>query len=316
MAPWIKVINDTAIAVNQLGARAGAISVTLDVFHRDIYDFLDLQTETGDIRRKAFDVFPAISVPDLFMQRVQENSEWTLLCPKEVRDVMGETIQDKFNEDFEAFYLKCEASNKLELKQTVSARDLFKKFLKATVETGMPYVFFRDTVNKLNPNKHAGNIYSTQLCTEICQNTKAPEFIAEEVDTEGNIVIKYQPGETVVCNLASVNVAKVHTDKDIADVTETTMRILDNVITLNYYPIKEAELTATKYRSVGLGFLGMAEYLAVNKLSYETPEARKVVDKLMEKFAYETYKASNKLAKERGSYELFEGSEWSKGIVL
>lgn len=316
VAPWIKVINDTAIAVNQLGARAGAISVTLDVFHRDIYDFLDLQTETGDIRRKAFDVFPAVSIPDLFMRRVEENGEWTLFCPKEVKDVMGETLQDKFNEEFEAFYEKCEKSNKLELKKTINARDLFKTFLKATVETGMPYVFFRDTVNKLNPNKHAGNIYSTQLCTEICQNTKAPEFVAEETDADGNITIKYKPGETVVCNLASVNIAKVNTPEMIEKVTEVTMRVLDNVITLNYYPIKEAELTAQKYRSVGLGFLGMAEFLAVNKLSYETPEAREVVDQMMEKFAYETFKASNKLAKERGTYGVYEGSEWSKGILL
>lgn len=135
MTPWIKVINDTAIAVNQLGARAGAISVTLDVFHRDIYDFLDLQTETGDIRRKSFDVFPAVSIPDIFMERVQENADWTLFCPKEVKDVTGESLQHKFNEEFTEFYLKCEKNNKLELKQTVKARDLFKKFLKATVET-------------------------------------------------------------------------------------------------------------------------------------------------------------------------------------
>jgi ribonucleoside-diphosphate reductase alpha chain len=316
VAPWIKVINDTAIAVNQLGARAGAISVTLDVFHRDIYDFLDLQTETGDIRRKSFDVFPAISIPDLFMKRVEENKDWTLFDPKEIKDVTGETLQDKFDVDFEKFYERCEKDDRLELKVTVSSRDLFKKFLKAAVETGMPYVFFRDTVNRLNPNKHAGNIYSTQLCTEICQNTRAPKFLEETVDENGNVAIKYVPGETVVCNLASINIARVHSDEKIQQVTEVVMRVLDNVITLNYYPIKEAELTAKKYRSVGLGFLGLAEYLAVNKLSYETPEAREVVDKMMEKFAYETIKASNTLAKERGTYELYEGSEWSKGIVM
>ncbi len=316
VTPWIKVINDTAIAVNQLGARAGAISVTLDVFHRDIYDFLDLQTETGDIRRKSFDVFPAVSIPDIFMERVQENADWTLFCPKEVKDVTGESLQHKFNEEFTEFYLKCEKNNKLELKQTVKARDLFKKFLKATVETWMPYVFFRDTVNRLNPNKHAGNIYSTQLCTEICQNTKAPEFLAEEIDEQGNIAIKYKPGDTVVCNLASINIAKVHEPKVVEDVTNTSMRILDNVITLNYYPIKEAEITAKKYRSVWLWFLGLAEYLAVNKLAYDSPEAREVVDKLMEKFAYEVFKASNELAQERGTYDVYKGSEWSKGIII
>ena len=250
------------------------------------------------------------------MKRVEEDADWTLFCPKEIKDTTGETLQDKFGEEFEDFYVKCEANSKLELKKTINARDLFKTFLKATVETGMPYVFFRDTVNRLNPNKHAGNIYSTQLCTEICQNTKAPEFVAEEVDEQGNIAIKYKPGETVVCNLASINLAKVHTPEMIEKVTEITMRVLDNVITLNYYPIKEAELTAKKYRSVGLGFLGMAEFLAVNKLSYDTQEARDVVDEMMEKFAFETIKASNVLANERGTYEVYEGSEWSKGIIM
>ncbi len=250
------------------------------------------------------------------MERVEKDEDWTVFCPKEITDVTGRKLQDTFDTEFSEFYVECENNNKLELKETVKARDLFKKFLKATVETGMPYVFFRDTVNRLNPNKHAGNIYSTQLCTEICQNTKAPEFVAEEADEEGNVIIKYKPGETVVCNLASINIAKVNDAKTIEKVTNICMRVLDNVITLNYYPIKEAELTAMKYRSVGLGFLGMAEYLAVNKLAYDSQEARDVVDALMEKFAFETIKASNELAQEKGTYELYEGSEWSKGIIM
>jgi ribonucleoside-diphosphate reductase alpha chain len=153
--PWVKVINDTAIAVNQLGARMGSISVTLDVWHRDIYDFLDLQTETGDIRSKAFDVFPAISVPDLFMKRVEEDAEWTLFDPAEVLAVTGKALQDMHNEEFNAFYSQLENNEQLQLKSTTSAKELFKKFLKTTVETGMPYVFYRDTVNRLNPNNHA-----------------------------------------------------------------------------------------------------------------------------------------------------------------
>jgi len=227
----------------------GSISVTLDMWHRDIYDFLDLQTETGDIRRKAYDVFPAVSIPDLFMKRVEADEEWSLFDPKEIKDMTGKSLQDCFSEDFEKFYLECEKNPKLELTEKVKAKDLFKKFMKSTVETGMPYVFFRDTVNKLNPNKHAGNIYSTQLCTEICQNTSASKFVEEAIE-DGNIVIKYNPGDTVVCNLASINIARVHTDEDIKVVTPIVMKILDNVIDLNYYPMKEAELTARKYRSV------------------------------------------------------------------
>ncbi len=313
--PWIKVINDTAVAVNQLWARAWAISVTLDAFHRDIYSFLDLQTETWDIRSKSFDVFPAVTFPDLFMERVANDEDWTLFDPKEISEVTGKKLQDHFWEDFERFYVECENNPELELKETIKAKDLFKKYLKTTVETWMPYAFFRDTVNALNPNKHAWNVYSTQLCVEICQNTSTSKFVEEELE-DGNIVIKYEPGDSVVCNLASINVAKVNTDEDIKKVIPVAMRLLDNVIDLNFYPIKEAKRTAQRYRSVWLGFLWLAEYLAVNKLSYDSLEAREVVDKLFEKYAYRTLKSSNKLASERGTYELYEWSEWSKWVLL
>lgn len=313
--PWIKVINDTAIAVNQLGARAGAISVTLDVFHSDIYHFLDLQTETWDIRSKAFDIFPAVTFPDLFMERVAEGEDWTLFDPKEIEDVTGKKLQDHFGAEFETFYAQCEKNPKIENKHVVSAKDLFKKFLKTAVETGMPYAFFRDTVNALNPNKHAGNIYSTQLCVEICQNTSPSKFIEETLE-DGVISIKYEAGDSVVCNLASINVAKVNTKEEMKAVIPVAMRVLDNVIDLNFYPIKEAENTSKKYRSVGLGFLGLAEYLAINKLAYDSKEAREVVDVLFEQYAYYTLKASNELAQQRGTYEVYEGSDWSKGILM
>lgn len=313
--PWIKVINDTAIAVNQLGARMGSISVTLDIWHRDIYDFLDLQTETGDIRSKAFDVFPAVSIPDLFMRRLEEGKDWTLFDPYEVKKTHGKALQDHFGADFDHFYEELERDERLTMKKTVPAKELFKKFLKTTVETGMPYVFFRDTVNRLNPNKHAGNIYSTQLCTEICQNTSATKFIEETIEG-GNIVLRYEPGDLVVCNLASVNVAAVYEPKVIAAVFPVLMRLLDNVITLNYYPIKEAERTSKRYRSVGVGYLGLAEYLATRKIAYDTEEARTETGRLFERYAYHTYRASIDLAQERGTYELYPGSEYSKGILL
>jgi ribonucleoside-diphosphate reductase alpha chain len=313
--PWTKVINDTAIAVNQLGARAGAISVTLDIWHRDILDFLDMQTETGDIRRKSFDIFPAVSVPDLFMQRVIDNKDRTLFDPKEINDKTGKKLQNLFQEDFTTFYEQLEQDPNITLKQSIPAKDLFKKFLKSVVETGMPYTFFRDTVNKTNPNNHAGNIYSSQLCTEIAQNTSPSEFI-EEVEENGNINIKYKPGDSVVCNLASINVAKVYTPEEINKIVPIAMRILDNVITLNFFPIKEAEITAKKYRSVGLGFLGLAEYLAVNNMVYDSAFARTHIDQLFEQYAYTTIKASNELAQERGAYELFKGSQREKGILF
>lgn len=313
--PWVKVINDTAVAVNQLGARLGAVSVTLDVWHRDIYDFLELQTETGDIRAKAFDIFPAVSMPDLFMRRVEEDGEWSLFDPYEISKKYGRTLEDTFNEEFEAFYAELEKDDTLEMKKAVKAKDLFKAFLKTTVETGMPYVFYRDTVNKLNPNKHAGKIYSTQLCTEICQNSSPAKFIEEAVE-DGKIIIRYEPGETVTCNLASINVAKVHDEKTIATSMDVLCRLLDNVITITKFPIKAAELTAMKYRSIGIGYLGLAEYLATRAMAYDSPEARATVDALFELYTYYTYRASVDIARERGAYPLFPGSEHSKGIVL
>lgn len=313
--PWVKVINDTAIAVNQLGSRLGAISVTLDIWHHDIYDFLDLQTETGDIRSKAFDIFPAVSIPDLFMKRLEENAEITLFDPHEIQKLYGKCLQDTFGEEFEKFYLELENDGRIVMKKTVSAKELFKKFLKVVVETGMPYVFFRDTVNRMNPNKHAGNIYSSQLCTEICQNTSASKFVEETLE-DGKVLIKYEPGDTVVCNLASINVAKVNSQEEIEKIIPVAMRMLDNVITLNYYPIKEAERTAMRYRSVGLGYLGLAEYLATQKIAYDSPAAREKTDKLFSKYAYATYRASVDLARERGAYPLYKGSEYDNGKIL
>ncbi|MBC7504039.1 ribonucleoside-diphosphate reductase subunit alpha [Candidatus Gracilibacteria bacterium] len=313
--PWVKVINDTAVAVNQLGARLGAVSVTLDIWHRDIYDFLELQTESGDIRAKAFDVFPAVSIPDLFMRRVEEDGSWSLFDPYEVSKKYGKCLEDQFETDFEEFYVLLEADDSLEMKKTIKAKELFKTFLKTTVETGMPYVFYRDTVNRLNPNKHAGKIYSTQLCTEICQNSSPASFI-EEVIEDGKIVIRYEPGEVVTCNISSINVAKVYEEKDIEVALAVLSRILDNIISLSKFPIKAAEMTAGKYRAIGIGYLGLAEYLATRSMAYDSLEAREHVDALFEKYTYYTYKASIDIARERGAYPLFPGSEHSKGIIL
>ena len=313
--PWIKVINDTATAVNQLGSRLGVIAITLDIWHYDIYDFLDLQTETGDIRAKAFDIFPAVSIPDIFMKRVEADEDWTLFDPHEVETLYGKKLQDYFDKDFAKFYKTLEKDTRLEVTKTVKAKDLFKKFLKTTVETGMPHVFFRDTVNRNNANQHAGNVYSTQACTEICQNSSPAEFI-EEVQENGKIVLRYKPGDLVVCNLASINVAKVHDDETMAKIFPIIERIIDNVITLTSYPIEEARHTAMRYRSMGIGYLGLAEHLAVNKMAYDSDKARKYVNKLFERFSYHTYRASVDLAKERGHYKVYPGSNYDKGLIL
>ncbi len=313
--PWIKVINDTATAVNQLGSRLGVIAITLDVWHYDIYDFLDLQTETGDIRAKAFDIFPAISVPDIFMRRVRADKDWTLFDPHEIEVLYGKKLQDVYGEDFEKFYKTLEKDDRLEVRKTVKAKELFKKFLKTVVETGMPHVFFRDTVNKANANKHAGMIYSSQACTEICQNSKPAEFVGETQEN-GKIVLRYTPGDLVVCNLASVNVAKVHDDKTMAKIFPIIERIIDNVITLTAFPVEEARHTAERYRSIGIGYLGLAEHLATNKIPYDSLKARRYVNKLFERFAYHTYRASVDLAKERGHYKVYPGSDYDKGLIL
>ena len=254
-------------------------------------------------------------MPDLFMRRLREDQDWTLFDPHEIHVFYGKSLQDHFEADFDHFYEELERDERLTMKKTVKAKEIFKKFLKTTVETGMPYVFFRDTVNRLNPNKHAGNIYSTQLCTEICQNTSASKFIEETIE-DGRIVLRYEPGDLVVCNLASINIATVNRPDVIADVFPVLMRVLDNVITLNYYPIKEAERTALRYRSVGVGYLGLAEYLATRKIAYDTEEARMETDRLFERYAFHTYRSSVDLARERGSYSLFKGSEYSKGRLL
>lgn len=308
-------MNDTAVAVNQLGARAGSVSVTLDMWHRDIHEFLDLQTETGDIRNKSFDIFPSIAIPDLFMKRVQEGGNWTLFDPHEVKKVKDYRLQDYWGDEFEKRFAECEQDENLKLKETLPAKDLFKSFMKTVVETGMPYAFFRDTANRMNPNKHAGMIYSTQLCVEIQQNTSPAEFIEEETE-DGTVVIKYKPGDLVTCNLASINCAQVRNETEMDEVFPVAMRLLDNVITLNFYPIEESRITAMKYRSVGLGFLGLAEYLATEGYVYDSEEARERVDELFERYAYHTLKASSDLANARGAYSLFEGSDWSKGELL
>ncbi|MBA4543580.1 MULTISPECIES: ribonucleoside-diphosphate reductase subunit alpha [Thermoactinomyces] len=309
--PWIRNYNNTAVAVDQLGVRRGAFAIYLDVWHADILDFLNLKTNNGDDRLKAHDIFPGVCIPDIFMKRVKERGMWYLFDPHEVREVMGYSIEDYWGEEFERRYLEC--VNHPELNKTeIPAIEIMKRMMVSAFETGTPFMFFRDTVNRANPNKHKGMIYSSNLCTEICQNMSPTELISEELE-DGVIVTRQKPGDFVVCNLSSINLGRVKTMDDIERVVSVQMRMLDNVIDLNMYPVKQAEVTNKKYRAVGLGTSGYHQYLAERKIAWESEEHVEEADRLFEELAYQAIRASMEIAKEKGAYPLFAGSEWESG---
>ncbi len=316
---WIKVINDTAVAVDQLGMRQGAVAVYLDAWHKDLPEFLQLRTNNGDDRMKAHDVFPAVCYPDLFWKMAKENlnQDWYLMDPHEIFQIKGYAIEDTYGEDWEKKYWDCVNDNRIS-KRVISLKELVRLILKSAVETGTPFAFYRDTVNRMNPNKHAGIIYCSNLCTEIAQNMSEAEIISTKVETEDGeevIVTRTKPGDFVVCNLASICLGKINvSDKEeIEDITATVVRALDNVIDLNFYPINDAKITNQKYRAIGLGVSGYHHMLAKNGINWESEEHLEFVDKVFEDIGYAAIKASNELAKERGSYKFFEGSEWQTG---
>ena len=316
--PWIRLYNDTAVAVDQLGRRKGGATITLDVWHQDLYDFLELKTNNGDDRRKAHDIFPALSIPNLFMERLKRRESWSLFDPHEVIQVMGIALEDYFDDQdekkFTEKYLECEA-NPLLNRITVPALDIMKKIMKSAVETGTPFIFFRDTVNQANPNKHAGMIYASNLCHEIAQNmsesTKQEEVVVTE-DGITKVVTTLNAGDMVTCNLNSINLGRV-TKEELKDTIPLQIRMLDNVITLNMAPVTEARITSDKYRAIGLGTSGYHHYLAKNQISWESEKHLQEADELFEEIAYQAIKASMELAKEKGAYPVFEGSEWQTG---
>lgn len=312
--PWIRLYNDTAIAVDQLGRRKGSASITLDIWHKDLYDFLDLKTNNGDDRRKAHDIFPALSIPDLFMKRLEKRENWSLFDPYQVNKEMGYYLEDYFddydNEEFTKRYIECENNPNID-KIITPCLDIMKKILKSAVETGTPFIFFRDTVNKANPNKHKGIIYSSNLCHEIAQNT-SESILIEEKQQDDIVTTKIKSGDMVTCNLNSVNLGRV-SKEELKDCIPLQIRMLDNVITLNKLPVLDAKVTSDKYRAIGLGTSGYHHYLVNNKIVWESEEHLKEADVLFEEIAYNAIKASMELAKEKGPYELFEGSEWQTG---
>lgn len=318
VVPWIRLYNDTAVAVDQLGRRKGGASVTLDIWHQDLYEFLDLKTNNGDDRRKAHDIFPSLSIPDLFMKRLLEREEWSLFDPYEVKKQMGFYLEDCYDEEeggeFTRRYLACE--NNQNLKRTrVSTLDIMKKVMKSAVETGTPFIFFRDTVNKANPNKHAGMIYASNLCHEIAQNMSESALL-EEAIADGNgqkeVLIRVKSGDMVTCNLNSINLGRVD-QEDLKNIIPLQIRMLDNVITLNQSPVQEARITSDKYRAIGLGTSGYHHYLVNHGIAWESEEHLKEADALFEEIAYQAIKASCELAGEKGAYPAFPGSQWQTG---
>ena len=316
---WIRLVNDTAVAVDQLGVRAGAVAVYLDVWHRDLPEFLNLRTNNGDDRMKAHDVFPAICYPGYFWQLCSENldQDWYMMCPHEIWTVKGYHLEDFYGEEWTKRYLECIADGRIR-KRSILLKDLVRLILKSLVETGTPFAFNRDEVNRANPNKHKGMIYSSNLCTEIAQNMSEIEAEPVEITTEDGekvVVTRTKPGDFVVCNLASISLGNIDaTDREkLHDVTKTAVRALDNVITLNFYPVPYARITNDEYRSIGLGVSGYHHMLAKNGIRWESEEHLDFVDKVFETISYAAIEASSELAAEKGSYKYFKGSEWDTG---
>jgi len=314
--PWIRILNDTAVAVNQQGKRKGAVTVSLDMWHLDIEDFLELRTENGDQRMKAYDLFPQVVIPDLFMQKVEHNEDWLMVDPHEVRTKYGIELANLWGKEFEKVYnqLYLEASfGKLELYKFYPAKELLKKVMRSQIETGMPYIAFKDTLNKYNPNKHDGLIIGTNLCTESHSNVR-PSQIAADVLENGKITRTVTEGLVHVCNLVSINLANIDSDEELKSVCETSVRLLDNAIDFTRVPVLEGCLHNQRYRTIGVGAMGLADKLAKNSIPYIL--SADYVDELFEKIAIYNIKASIALAKEKGTFGAYNGSDWSQGIVL
>lgn len=297
--PFLKVANDTAVAVNQGGKRKGALCSYLETWHLDIENFLELRKNTGDERRRTHDMNTANWIPDLFMKRVEQNKEWTLFSPSDVpdlHDLYGAAFEERYEE-----YERQVADGKIALYRKVDAKDLWRKMLSMLFETGHPWITFKDPSNVRSPQSHVGVVHSSNLCTEILLNTSKDEV--------------------AVCNLGSVNlIAHLDDNNEINEerlehTVTTAIRMLDNVIDINFYPIPEAKNANAKHRPIGLGLMGFQDLLHRKGISYASFDAADVADDVMEKISYHAITASSNLAKERGSYESYKGSKWDQGLL-
>ena len=319
---WMRLVNDTAVAVDQLGMRQGAVAVYLDVWHKDLPEFLQLRTNNGDDRMKAHDIFPAICYPDLFWKMAEEdiNQSWSLFCPNEIMRIKGYCLEDCYGEEWERKYLDCVNDQRLS-RRVISIKDIIRLVLRSAVETGTPFTFNRDTVNRANPNAHKGMIYCSNLCTEIAQNMAPIETVSKEVETKDGdtiVVTTTRPGEFVVCNLASLSLGRLplEDEEQMQEKVATVVRALDNVINLNFYPVPYAQLTNQRYRSIGLGISGYHHALAKRRIKWESEEHLEFMDKVFETINRAAILASSNLAKEKGSYQFFEGSDWQTGAYF
>ena len=298
VVPFLKVANDTAVAVNQGGKRKGAMCAYLETWHLDIEEFLELRKNTGDDRRRTHDMNTANWIPDLFMQRVSEGGDWTLFSPDDTED-----LHDLYGQEFNQRYMEYEqmaAGGELKLHKTLKALDLWRKMLSMLYETGHPWLTFKDPCNLRSPQQHTGVVHSSNLCTEITLNTSDDEI--------------------AVCNLGSVNLAQHVTENGLDQeklerTVNVAMRMLDNVIDYNYYSVPQARRSNLKHRPVGMGIMGFQDALYKLRLPYASREAIEFADSSMEMVSYYAIKASTDLAEERGTYTSFKGSLWSKGIL-
>ncbi|WP_051353339.1 ribonucleoside-diphosphate reductase subunit alpha [Thalassobacillus devorans] len=314
--PWMKQLNNTAVSVDQLGQRQGAIAVYLDVWHKDIFSFLDARLNNGDERQRTHDLFSGVCIPDIFMEAVEARDDWYLFDPHEVKEIMGFSLEDYYDENkgkgmFREKYQACINHPDL-TKQCIPAIEIMKRIMVSQLETGTPYMFYRDEVNRKNPNGHAGMIYCSNLCTEITQN-QSPTIQEEQYVKEGKLHIVRNPGDFVVCNLSSINLGKAVPENVLERLIPIQVRMLDNVIDQNTIPVMQAKLTNQKYRSIGLGTFGWAHLLALKQIKWESEEAVHYTHEVYEKIAYYTIQASMDLAKEKGSYPAFQGSDWETG---
>ncbi|MDP1898795.1 MAG: ribonucleoside-diphosphate reductase subunit alpha, partial [Sulfurimicrobium sp.] len=298
VVPFLKVVNDTAVAVNQGGKRKGAVCSYLESWHLDIEEFLELRKNTGDDRRRTHDMNTSNWIPDLFMKRVMENQEWTLFSPNDVPD-----LHDRFGKDFEAAYTAYEdkaARGEIKLFRKLPALQLWRKMLSMLFETGHPWITFKDPCNVRSPQQHVGVVHSSNLCTEITLNTNEHEI--------------------AVCNLGSVNLVNHLKDgqldhEKLKRTIGTAMRMLDNVVDVNFYTVGKARNANLKHRPVGMGIMGFQDCLLNMRIPYASETAVEFADRSMEAVAYYAYWASSELAQERGRYSSFTGSLWDKGIL-